>query len=54
MSDTENEKPKLGMRQPLGLTGVGGLVVSQMLTLDTTPVVDLALRGRRRKQIVTA
>ena len=31
------------LRQPLGITIVGGLLVSQMLTLFTTPVVYLAL-----------
>jgi multidrug efflux pump len=42
------------LRQPLGLTIIGGLVVSQALTLYTTPVVYLGLdrlatrlRGRR-------
>jgi multidrug efflux pump subunit AcrB len=29
------------LRQPLGITIVGGLLVSQMLTLFTTPVVYL-------------
>jgi len=46
------------LRQPLGITIVGGLIVSQMLTLFTTPVVYLYLdkvgwwlkrmRGQRR------
>ncbi|WP_269496485.1 efflux RND transporter permease subunit [Castellaniella sp. S9] len=41
------------MRQPLGLTILGGLLVSQVLTLYTTPVVYLymdRLRGRRRRE----
>src|SRR5690625_3426551 len=35
------------MRQPLGLTIVGGLVVSQVLTLYTTPVLYLFLENLR-------
>ena len=31
------------LRQPLGITIMGGLIVSQMLTLFTTPVIYLAL-----------
>jgi multidrug efflux pump len=30
------------LRYPLGLTMVGGLIVSQVLTLFTTPVIYLA------------
>lgn len=37
------------MRQPLGLTIFGGLFVSQILTLYTTPVVYLALDNLRLK-----
>jgi multidrug efflux pump len=49
------------LRQPLGITIVGGLIVSQMLTLYTTPVVYLHMdrlriwwerqRGRMRQPV---
>jgi multidrug efflux pump subunit AcrB len=42
------------LRQPLGLTMVGGLIVSQALTLFTTPVIYIyldraSLRFKRRR-----
>ncbi len=41
------------LRQPLGITIIGGLLVSQVITLFTTPVVYIyldRLRGRRRRR----
>src|SRR5207245_7712749 len=38
------------LRQPLGITIVGGLLFSQMLTLFTTPVIYLALDRFTRRQ----
>ncbi|HTY49523.1 MAG TPA: efflux RND transporter permease subunit [Steroidobacteraceae bacterium] len=45
------------LRRPLGISIVGGLIVSQLLTLYTTPVVYLYIRGwgaKRRERIRSA
>jgi multidrug efflux pump len=42
------------LRRPLGITIVGGLIVSQILTLFTTPVVYLFFDRIGRKYLKTA
>jgi len=37
------------LRFPLGITIIGGLVLSQLLTLYTTPVIYLALEDLRAR-----
>jgi multidrug efflux pump len=37
------------LRRPLGISIVGGLILSQILTLFTTPVIYLALDGLSRR-----
>ncbi|MBR7518557.1 efflux RND transporter permease subunit, partial [Mycobacterium tuberculosis] len=38
------------LRQPLGIAIIGGLLISQALTLFTTPVVYLTFDRLRRRQ----
>jgi multidrug efflux pump len=47
--------PGTELRRPLGITIIGGLIVSQILTLYTTPVIYLLidrLRGRERAALL--
>jgi multidrug efflux pump subunit AcrB len=41
--------PGSELRRPLGITIIGGLIVSQVLTLYTTPVIYLLLDGLHRR-----
>ena len=46
--------PGTELRRPLGITIIGGLIVSQILTLYTTPVIYLLIDRLRRRSEPTA
>ncbi|WP_342724036.1 efflux RND transporter permease subunit [Bradyrhizobium sp. B097] len=45
--------PGTELRRPLGISIIGGLLVSQMLTLYTTPVIYLFIDGLRKRSEAT-
>jgi multidrug efflux pump subunit AcrB len=42
--------PGYELRQPLGIAIVGGLIVAQLFTLYTTPVIYVMMDGLRRRR----